>query len=244
MYRSSNNSIYCSIYIIRNNFNNKVYIGQTWGTINKRFLKHKSAKTCVKMHNAIKAHGAENFNISLITFCHSQEIADYIESFYIKKYNSIENGYNLMSGGSAGKPSEEVRLKLSLSHMGIPCSEGARKKISAANKGKIVSQETRDKLSQLHMGIKKSEESKLKHSESKKGKNNPNFGKFGKDHPTFGSWAKGEDSHKAKINFKIAEAIRADYKNMSTYALAKKYNVSRTTISRVINNKFWVEKPE
>lgn len=49
------------------------------------------------------------------------------------------------------------------------CSEETKRKISEANKGKIVSEETKKKLADAHRGIHPSEETKRKMSESRKG---------------------------------------------------------------------------
>lgn len=57
------------IYKITNNINSKVYIGQTIGTIEKRFNEHKRAaiKGChYALHRAIKKYGIDNFSVEEI----------------------------------------------------------------------------------------------------------------------------------------------------------------------------------
>jgi group I intron endonuclease len=138
----------CSIYKITNNVNGKVYIGQTWKLIKYRFDAHKRSKHCIKLYNAMEKHGRENFSIELITFCSTQETADYWEEYFIKKYDSINLGYNLREGGSHGKTSEETKRKLSIAGKGRP----------APNKGIAASPETIAKLSSMRKGVKKSDE--------------------------------------------------------------------------------------
>jgi group I intron endonuclease len=103
---------YCTIYIITNNFDNKVYVGQTWKSIIHRFKKHVNGKSRSKIHNAIKCHGKENFQINYLKLCETQEEADYWENWYINYYNAIELGYNLKEGGSYGRWSQELKDKV------------------------------------------------------------------------------------------------------------------------------------
>lgn len=138
--------MFCSIYKITNKINSKVYIGQTWKLIRHRFSGHKQSKHCIKLYSAIQKYGANNFNIELITFCSTQETADYLESYFISKYDSINTGYNLKGGGSHGKTSEETKVKLSKALKGRP----------AINKGVPATPETIAKLSAMRRGVKKS----------------------------------------------------------------------------------------
>ena len=94
------------IYIITNKINNKSYIGYTFGDIKERFAKH-----CIESHRynyhsafypALLKYGKENFEIkSLYEFNELKEDWDYLEQYYIQKYNTqIPNGYNILSGGN------------------------------------------------------------------------------------------------------------------------------------------------
>ena len=84
------------IYKITNQINNKVYIGQTITPIKQRMYKHysnaKKAKTGIDF--AINKYGKENFLVEEICKCKNEELDD-LEKFYIQKYNSYYNGYNL-----------------------------------------------------------------------------------------------------------------------------------------------------
>ena len=132
-----------SIYVITNCFNDKVYVGQTWQTLEARFAKHKNSNHCIKLHNAIKKHESENFKIQLLVTTENQMTADYIEKFWMTTYDSIKNGYNLKEAGARGKTSEETKDKLSISmkgkntwSRGIKYSDELKIRLSNIAKGK------------------------------------------------------------------------------------------------------------
>ena len=88
------------IYIITNDINNKVYIGQTINPLNVRFREHinKSKHHRSKFYNAIQKYGEEHFRIRAIEECDAKLLNEK-EKFYIKKHNSFHNGYNSTLGG-------------------------------------------------------------------------------------------------------------------------------------------------
>lgn len=100
------------IYIITNSINDKVYIGQTIQTLNKRWEGH-CRKACseneANMHikRAIFKYGKDKFTIKELEKCNIEELNER-EIYYINLYNSYINGYNSTKGGSGNKP-----LKLS-----------------------------------------------------------------------------------------------------------------------------------
>lgn len=101
-----------SIYVFKNVFNGKTYVGQTIH-FNSRIKAHKDLIGDSKFHNAIKKYG---FNAFELFSYHGIEIEmlDFCEIELIKRLNSINHGYNLDSGGNKGKfLSEESRLKMS-----------------------------------------------------------------------------------------------------------------------------------
>lgn len=129
--------MFCFIYKIINNVNNKIYIGQTWQPLKKRFAVHLSSSGCIKLSNAINKYGKSNFTIHMILVTNTQSIADYWENFFIQKFDSINIGYNIKTGGSHGKMSEESKIKISLSHLGKKLSEETKKKLSIAKIGNV-----------------------------------------------------------------------------------------------------------
>lgn len=146
----------CKIYIITNKINKKVYIGQTWKTIEKRFKEHKYCKYDNKLFRAMNKYGRDNFDIKIIDTCNMQEQADFLEDMHINQYNSIVLGYNIRSGGSRGLHSKETKEKMSLSHL-----------------GKIHSIETKQKMSDSQIGRKHSSDTIIKMSDQKLGEKHP-----------------------------------------------------------------------
>lgn len=91
-----------NIYIITNKVNNKQYIGLTTRTIYERFRSHLYAvKNGVGhyLHNAIRKYGEENFKLELLDTANDLETLKEKEIYYIAKYDTFNNGYNLTKGG-------------------------------------------------------------------------------------------------------------------------------------------------
>lgn len=91
------------IYIITNKVNSKVYIGQTRKELSERMRHHFSKyETCTKLKKAIEQYGKDNFIYNVLELVPYSKLNDR-EAFYIKRYNSIENGYNIKKGNSKFK---------------------------------------------------------------------------------------------------------------------------------------------
>ena len=107
------------IYIICSP-SNKVYVGQTIGTMYKRKLEHKydafdeNKNHCVALNNAIRKYGYESFIYHKLMSCNN-DLLDYYEELYISHYKSQNPsyGYNIKSGGSSATHSEETKIKIS-----------------------------------------------------------------------------------------------------------------------------------
>lgn len=86
------------IYIIKNDINTKVYIGQSLNT-EKRFKTHcKKNKDNSLIDKAIQKHGREHFWYEIL----ESQIENYNEreKYWIKYYNSLTPfGYNILEGG-------------------------------------------------------------------------------------------------------------------------------------------------
>ncbi len=139
------------IYKITNNINNKVYIGQTTGTLKKRWQRHNwnCTKNISKMAitSAIIKYGKDSFTIESIYECVDIEDLNTQEEHFIEKHNSLSpNGYNLTRGGNNRIMTEETKRKISKGNMGKKRTKEAIKNLSEAHKGWIPSEETREKL--------------------------------------------------------------------------------------------------
>lgn len=90
-----------SIYVIKNNINDKVYVGQAKDP-HRRFIQHLCNGTCqldaLPIHNAIHKYGKENFYYEILEF--NVENYNELERYWIKTLNSqAPNGYNILQGG-------------------------------------------------------------------------------------------------------------------------------------------------
>lgn len=90
------------IYKITNKVNGKSYIGQTRYTIEFRWRQHQHKKDNTYFHNAIKKYGAENFIVEQLEECDTSLLNER-EIFYIAKYDTFNNGYNLTIGGDGNR---------------------------------------------------------------------------------------------------------------------------------------------
>ena len=109
---------YNYIYKITNNINGKLYIGKhSTDKLNDGYI-----GSGIRLHQAYNKYGIENFTKEYLAFCDTDDKLNWLERFYIKKYNTYNNegGYNLTEGGN-GSPmkgknlSEETKQKISIS---------------------------------------------------------------------------------------------------------------------------------
>lgn len=130
------------IYKFENKVNRKIYIGKT-KNINNRIYQHSHVTKYrnTKFGNAIKKYGIDMFNFDILIIVHSRNrnnldiILNCLEKYFIKKYNSFNEGYNCTLGGDGTinfKHSEETKDKLRRRVV----SEDTRKKIGEARRGK------------------------------------------------------------------------------------------------------------
>jgi len=125
------------VYKITNKINGKIYIGQTVQDLNIRFNAHcYKGSGCTKIYRAIRKYGKENFTIEIIEVCDSIESLNKAEEYWIKEYSSIENGYNLTTGGLNNKFSKETKEKLSIILKKRYLTKEAKKKRSEESKKK------------------------------------------------------------------------------------------------------------
>ena len=90
------------IYKITNKVNGKSYIGQTRYTIEFRWRQHIHKKDNTYFHNAIKKYGVDNFIVEKLEECNIEDLNER-EIYYIAKYNTFKDGYNLTIGGNGNR---------------------------------------------------------------------------------------------------------------------------------------------
>ena len=153
----------------------KIYIGQTINP-KERYRKHISEAYNTKhlgyntrLSKAIRKYGIEQFKYEIIVTLDIEdsqvlsEKLDWFEQFYIKKYNSYENGYNLTKGGGGCRGYKMSEENVNLLKDRYKDSELAK---YAHKKGDVVSQETRTKISNTLKGKPKSIEHKTRVAQS------------------------------------------------------------------------------
>ena len=107
--------------------------GKKWGYLSrwKDHIRDSQTKNfCRLLNNAICKYSPEKFLIEIVKECNIEELNHY-EEYYINFYNTLTpNGYNLTTGGSICRQSEETKKLKQLSMIG-------------KNKGKIYSKRDR-----------------------------------------------------------------------------------------------------
>ena len=93
------------IYQIINDINNKIYIGKTEFSIDKRFKEHcfdafKERNEKRPLYSAMRKYGIEHFHIELIEETDNPEER---EKYWIEQKQSFKNGYNATLGGDGKK---------------------------------------------------------------------------------------------------------------------------------------------
>lgn len=151
------------IYIIKNDINNKVYVGQSFNA-DKRFKSHcKGNYDNSLIDAAIQKYGKQHFWFEILEF----QIENYNEReiYWIEYYNSITpNGYNIQKGGQ-GPPiyygdahpntkitdDQVILLKEDLKNTNIPLSQLAEKySISKKQVSRINQGLSREKLGECY----------------------------------------------------------------------------------------------
>lgn len=85
------------IYLIENQINGKKYVGLTTRNLQIRWKEHTRHYSQV-IDKAIQVYGEKNFTIKQLEECPDEEL-DKRETYWIKYFNSANNGYNLTQGG-------------------------------------------------------------------------------------------------------------------------------------------------
>lgn len=115
------------IYKITCKVNNKVYIGQTTESLERRFSRHmgyQKDSNDTKFYRAVRKYGVENFYIEEIAKATSKEELDLLEEYYIKFYDAIDKGYNTALGKIGGDTLSknpnlpQIREKIKVSKQG------------------------------------------------------------------------------------------------------------------------------
>jgi group I intron endonuclease len=227
----------CGIYQILNTKTGKSYVGSS-SNIRKRWAGHKRQLKRGEHHSthlqrSWNKYGEEEFKFLLIEEVKESQNLIKKEQSYLDIFKVYDREFGFNISPTAG------------STLGIPCSEETKIKLREFNKGKKLSEETKRKMSEIRRGVKlgprgpMSEENKQKIKDSylnrtawNKGLRCPQMAKC------------GEDNSQAKLTWGEVGEIREKYLtgDFKRDFLAEEYDVSCFAISKVINNKRWIDK--
>lgn len=208
------------IYQIKNKLNGKVYVGRS-GNIERRFYIHKRMLNGGRHFNphlqfAWDKYGFDEFEFSVLEMIEDGLLLSEREEHYFALTNSLnrETGYNIAADSTAPM--------LGRKHSVISKEKMKNSKLGKKNVffGRKHSIETKQKISAQKRGVSLSDEHKEKIPKYKGGEENIN----------------------AKLTSREALEIRRKgekYKHGLYTQLAKKYNVSRSTIARILKNQIW-----
>lgn len=198
----------------------------------------------------VEKHG---YSIEIIHTGLSYDDAFTLEKLYIEKYGRRDLGFgclvNMTDGGEGNiNPSDETRKRYSerqlgeKNHMygvtgvnhfrfGVKHTDEARKIISEKRIGIKLTPEHISSIMKANIGRKHTADELQKMSDSQKGEKNHMWGKCGED--VGNSKLKKQDVIWIRTNF-----VKGDL-SFGYRAIAKKYNVSKTTIMHIISKKLW-----
>jgi len=122
----------------------KSYIGKTSSTVKKRFNEHVNHAKNNKIktthfHNALLKYGKEDFETEILEHSIYKNV-DEREIYWIKYFDTYENGYNQTKGGDGAtgyKRTFEHTEKIRKANLGSKRTSEQKKNISDAHKGQI-----------------------------------------------------------------------------------------------------------
>jgi len=136
-----------SVYVHTNKINGKKYVGQSSNIIERWKNGGKNYFSSVKFFRAIQKYGWDNFTHEILYDNLNKDTANKIEKALIRKYDSINNGYNIQKGGYTSLTKESLN-----------------KMSKSLKQGYIDHPERREKIRKARIGSKDSEETKRKKS--------------------------------------------------------------------------------
>ena len=195
------------IYKVTNQDSGKVYIGQTTRGLETRKIEHireSHKNNPFYFHNAIKKYGEDNFKWEVICICPNIDVLNEQEEYYIAFYNSMQDGYNMKSGGLNNLFSDESKRKMSKSRLG---SGGE---------------------SHWNFGRVHTDAAKKKMSRAQSGENNAMYGvhRFGEDNPNYGNkWTEEqrENLRKQKTGIIMNAEIKKKISKSVSKTMKKKW---------------------
>jgi group I intron endonuclease len=142
------------IYLVKNQQNKIVYVGQQIGT--KSLNEYQGSG--LLLNRAYNKYGKDYFKQEIVEYCNVDELNDK-EKLYIKQYNTkFPHGYNLTEGGDGMK--------------GYKYNNNQKQNISNAKNGQKYPKEHGEKIRQAKLGKKRDPETINKIIQTKASKHN------------------------------------------------------------------------
>jgi len=157
------------IYCIHSLSTGKKYIGQTIEKMQRRVLRHFRTINETKISRAIQKYSKYDFVYGIVEEVEDKNLLDEREQYWIKYYDSIDNGFNIKEGGKCARGFKQSKSSIEKRRkklIGRPLSEEHKQKLSKAHKGKVLSKETVDKMIAYRTGRKLTKSCKEKISQS------------------------------------------------------------------------------
>lgn len=132
----------------------RVYIGQSVNIENRlSSYRHLKCLTQTRLLRSLKKYGFENHSFEIIMECEQKDL-NFWEEYFIWDLDTFgtKNGLNLRSGGGSSLNSDETK-----------------KRMSEAQKGRVVSAYTRELIRNVNQGRIRPDQDKIKISHSMKG---------------------------------------------------------------------------
>ena len=143
------------VYLVTNLTNGKRYVGKTKRDLGQRWREHVThshgRSEEMALYVAIRKHGADAFELSVLEECSSEETLNEAEKRWIRELGTFRREYNMTEGGDGlkgYKHTEDTKRRMSEARKGTrnhnyrkvwgrqgPLSEEARRKISEKKKG-------------------------------------------------------------------------------------------------------------
>ena len=157
------------IYSIHNLTSGKKYIGQTVEKMQRRVVRHFRTVNETKISRAIQKYSKYDFVYGIVEEVEDKNLLDVREQYWIKFYDTVENGFNIKEGGKCARGFKQSQSSIEKRKQKLirkSLTEEHKQKLSKAHKGKILSKETVDKMIAYRTGRNLTESCKEKISKS------------------------------------------------------------------------------